>query len=172
MVLVMATLLAGCGVHNRPSTALDDPCPIVTDQILRRLAPGAARTPSDSMGAISGTKSCEVDLESGSSSMRGDLLVAVSVDGTNTFDARWRRNRCRDIRARGSSQGAGDWACMVVKPWAGSEARVEGWAWLGDDYEVHVAYQLVAPRRLPASAAEDLRQMLRTAVAGLPPQRP
>jgi hypothetical protein len=53
-------------------------------------------------------------------------------------------------------------------PRDGAQARIDGWAWVGDDYEVNVVYQLVEPQIFPASAEQDLRALLAAAVDSLP----
>ena len=169
VALVLALAVAGCSNQDRPSTVLQDPCALVTDRVLQQLAPGTERVSTANSGDISASKECSVDLESDSSSMRGDLTVTVAVDGTSSYDESWRAERCGGIDAEPSSDGPGDSSCLQVSPWDGSQARVDGWAWVGDDYEAYVVYQLVEPTTLPASAADDLRRVLDEAVASLPP---
>ncbi|RFS45592.1 hypothetical protein [Micromonospora craniellae] len=60
-----------------------------------------------------------------------------------------------------STDGVGDVSCFVVRPSSsGAEARIDGLAWIGDEYEVRVACQLMKPPQLPAGAEQDLRAML------------
>lgn len=165
-------LVAGCSGHSggdpAKPTRLADPCALLTDELLAKLSPGSSRVPSETLGEISGTKRCEVNLEEGSSGMRGDLAVSVAVDGTDSYDDGWRNNRCGRIQADPSDAGPGDVSCLKVKPWDGVESRIDGWAWIGDDYEAYVAYQLVAPRELPVGAETDMRALLAAAVDSLP----
>jgi hypothetical protein len=141
---------------------------LITAEMQQRLAPGAKLVPEENTGGDSGSKQCTIDLESGSSSMRGDLLLAVSVDGTGMYDEEWRSNQCEKIESQPAADGPGDYSCVKVAPWADGEARIDGHAWVKDDYEVRVGYQLVEPRELPAGAEKDMRDLLAAAVDALP----
>ena len=165
--LMLVAALAGCSEPAAP-TELSDPCPLITDQMRQRLAPGAELVPEENTGGVSGSKQCTIDLQSGSSTMRGDLLLAVSVDGTGMYDEKWRSDQCAKIESTPTTDGPGDHSCVKVKPWADGEARIDGSAWVGDDYEVRVGYQLVEPRELPAGAEKDMRDLLEAAVNALP----
>jgi hypothetical protein len=163
----MVAALAGCATPAAP-TELSDPCPLITEEMLQRLAPGAERVSEEGTGGKSGRKECTVDLESGSSSMRGDLYLVVSVDGVDMYDDKWRSGQCAKIGAKPTTAGPGDYSCFTLKPWADGEARIDGSAWVGDDYEVRVGYQLVEPRELPEGAEKDARDLLAAAVNALP----
>jgi hypothetical protein len=171
-VVVVLLVVTGCsgdlsGPPAKPSQ-LADPCALVTDELLAKLAAGSPRVPSETLGRISGSKSCEVNLEDGTSGRRGDLAVSVSVDGTDTYDDGWRNNRCGRIQSDPSEDGPGDVSCLKVQPWDGGQSRIDGWAWIGDDFQAHVAYQLVEPKELPAGADDDMRTLLAAAVESLP----
>jgi len=167
--LLVIAVATGClgGGPAKPRD-LRDPCSLIADDVRQRLAPGAPRVPAEYLGDISGRKECQVDLESGSSSLRGDLLVSVAVDGVDMYDADWRSGQCAKLKAEPSAAGPGDQSCIVVKPWADGEARIDGLAWIGDDYEARVGYQLVEPHTFPAGAEQDLRNLLAAAVDTLP----
>lgn len=165
--LLLATL-AGCADEPAEPAALGNPCGLISDEMLARIAPGSTREPSESGSGASGSKECAVDLTSGDGSLRGDLAVRVGVDGYDSFDEAWRTGRCDRIGATATADGPGDVSCLVVKPYADGEARIDGWAWVGDDYEAQVAYQLVDPQTLPPSAEQDLRDLLAAAVDSLP----
>ncbi|MEV0460639.1 hypothetical protein [Catellatospora methionotrophica] len=165
---ILLAALAGCADEPADPAALGDPCGLISDEMLARIAPGSTREPSQSGSGTSGSKQCAVDLTSGDGSLRGDLAVRVGVDGHDSFDEAWRIGRCDRIEARVTTDGPGDVSCMVVKPYANGEARIDGWAWVGDDYEAQVAYQLVDPQTLPPSAERDLRNLLAAAVDSLP----
>lgn len=163
--LVLMLVLAGCAGGPAAPADLRDPCPLITDAMLDRLATGGTRVPAANTGGISGSKDCSVDL---GDAMRGDLLVAVSVDGVDLYDQRWRADRCARIEATPTTEGPGDHSCVSVLPWSGGQARIDALAWVGDDYEVRVGYQLVEPREFPDGAEKDLRDLLAAAVAALP----
>lgn len=169
VVAVMS--LSGCaGAPGGPAepSELRDPCALITDELLARLAPGAPRVPTSNLGEISGSMMCEVDLESGTGPMRGDLAVAVAVDGVDMYDDTWRAGRCAEIGSGPSTDGPGDLSCVAVTPWTGTQTRIDGYAWIGDDFQARVAYQLAEPSALPAGAENDLRGLLAAAVDSLP----
>ena len=164
LLVALALVATGCG---RDATSapqpVDDPCPLITQQVLDRLAPDGVRVPSGDAS----NRSCSVDL-SGSSPLRGDLLVEVSSSPAPGYDTTWRTARCREIGSQPSADGPGDTACLVVTPFDGAQSHVDGWAWVGTTYQAHVGYQLVEPPTLPATAEQDLRDLLAGAVASLP----
>ena len=169
-VLVLAAaavLLAACTHHERVSTDLRDPCDLVTDALLHRLAPGGERVPTSDEGTISASRSCEVDLTSSRPTMRGDLGVTVSVDGTEGYDGPWRARRCKEIGSPRTTVGPGDVSCFAVRARDGLQSRIDGWAWVGDDRAAHVELQIIDPAELPASARRDLRQLLARAIASV-----
>ena len=161
LLVLLALAIAGCGSGATPEPQpVDDPCPLLTQQVLDRLAPGGVRVPSGGPSA----RSCHVDL-TGSTSLRGDLVVEVSA---GAYDPAWRVARCQEIRAQRSPDGPGDAACVAVAPFDGAQSRVDGYAWVGPTHQAHVEYQLVDPPDLPATAEQDLRDLLAAAVASLP----
>ncbi|MFI7214695.1 hypothetical protein ACIBP4_26735 [Micromonospora maritima] len=164
--LVMAT--SGCSAdENVQPDQLRDPCALLPADLLGRLAPGARPSASANLGDRSGSRECAVDLTSGTS-MRGDLVVTVSVDAEGMYDEAWRQDRCARITAEQTTAGPGDTSCAAVRPWDGGETRFDAWAWRGDRYQVRVAYQVVQPQTLPAGAESDLREVLDQAVRSLP----
>lgn len=168
---LLASGLAGCVLRDRPAPLREfpDPCLLVTDEVLERLAPGAQRVPQARAFAMGsgGSKRCDVRLETGTSSMRGDLKLEVTARKEG-YTAAWREEQCAGIRAEPGPAGPGDVSCVAVRAWDGSQTRVDGSAWVGKDYEVQVAYQLVEPQALPAGAEQELRHLLEAAVASLP----
>ncbi|WP_326564216.1 hypothetical protein [Micromonospora peucetia] len=171
MVLVVCVLsvgATGCGAGPAAPAALRDPCELINDEVLDRLAPGSARKPRAQLGDISGSRACDVDLTAGTASMRGDLEITVAVDGSEMYDDGWRAKQCAKIGAKLTSSGPGDASCLVTTPWTGGQARIDGRAWVGGDYEVSVTYQLVAPRSFPPGAEQDLRDLLAAGVDSLP----
>jgi len=171
-VVGVLLVVTGCsgdlgGAPAKP-LQLADPCALVTDELLAKLSTGSPRSSSEVLGEVSGSKSCEVNLEDGTSGMRGDLVVSVAVDGTDTYDDGWRNNRCGRIQADPSEDGPGDVSCLNTRPWDGGQSRVDGYAWIGDDFEARVAYQLVEPQELPAGTEDDMRALLAAAVESLP----
>jgi len=172
VVVGLLLVVTGCsgdlGGDPAEPSQLADPCALVTDDLLAKLSAGSPRAPSEILGEVSGSKSCEVNLEDGTSGMRGDLVVSVAVDGTDTYDDGWRNNRCGRIQADPSEDGPGDVSCLMVQAWDGGQSRVDGYAWMGDDFEARVAYQLVEPQELPAGTEDDMRALLAAAVESLP----
>ncbi|MFI2713180.1 hypothetical protein ACH495_23955 [Micromonospora sp. NPDC018662] len=169
-VVVTGALLAAAGCATDGTATPDelrDPCALLPADLLARLAPGASPSASANLGDRSGSRECAVDLTSGTA-MRGDLVVTVAVDAEGMYDDRWRRDRCARIAADPTGTGPGDISCVAVHPWDGGETRLDGWAWRGDHYQVHVAYQVVEPRTLPTGAEADLRGVLAAAVDSLP----
>ncbi|QXC62424.1 hypothetical protein KSP35_06380 [Aquihabitans sp. G128] len=150
------------------STDLADPCSLVSQPTLDRLAPGATKEPSASSGGRSKELSCAVDLTASPDGFRGDLALDVAVDGGGQYDAAWRKRRCADIGAVPEEAAPGHRSCVVVQPFDGLESRIDAYAWVDDAYEVHVAYQLVEPKDLPASAEADVRALLAAGLASLP----
>jgi hypothetical protein len=170
-VLVTGLLLfasAGCADGPAKPAALTDPCLLITDELLSRLAPGSVRETVSNLDNDSGSMRCTVDLTSGPASMRGDLEVSVAIDGNDGYDDRWRSDSCGRVGGKPTSDGPGDTSCLIVTPWDGGESRIDGWAWIGDDYEANVVYQLVEPQDLPSTAEQDLRALLAAAVDSLP----
>lgn len=171
-VLVSGALILGALGCSRDEavkpTDLADPCALITDDMLARLAPGSPKESSSDLGDRSGTRTCSVDLTAGTAALRGDLQVTVSADGSDTYNSGWRANRCGQIGRKPAPDGPGDLSCLAVEPWDGSETRIDGLAWIGNDYEVRVAYQMVEPQQLPPSAEVDLRSLLAAAVEALP----
>ncbi|CAN5788673.1 hypothetical protein BH10ACT1_BH10ACT1_16590 [soil metagenome] len=170
--LALATSIGGLAAcsddgDDGPSLALQDPCTLITDDVLARLAPDGERVPTRSMGDHSGSLECAVDLTSTPSDQRGDLGVDVTADGSR-FDDAWQAERCQDIDAEVTSSGPGDTSCTSVRPFDGSQARFDGYAWSERGYQVHVQYQLVEPQVLPATAEADVRVVLAAGVAALP----
>ncbi|MBG0569339.1 hypothetical protein [Actinoplanes aureus] len=161
---LLTVALAGCAEERGKPAELSDPGALITDDILERLAPGAVRVPEESLGAISGLKRCSVDLESDSSSMRGDLVLTVSVGGVDMYGPAWQKEQCASVNAQPAADGPGDRSCVRVRPWSDGEARVDALAWLGNDYQARVGYQVVRPRQLPPSAEQDVRVLLEAAV--------
>lgn len=139
---------------------------MITDEMLQRLAPGAHREHQDSLFDRTGSKMCAVDLTSGTA-FRGDLEVTYAVDGTGIFDAKWQSQQCAYFKGRPSAAGPGDVSCFVVRQWSDGQARLDGQAWIGDDYQVKVAYQLVEPMQFPAGAERDLRALLAAGIDAL-----
>ncbi|MBF9132654.1 hypothetical protein I0C86_27410 [Plantactinospora sp. S1510] len=167
---VLLVGLAGCAGSKPAAPAeLQDPCVLVTDEMLGRLAPGSKRESSfQKYGESSGSKQCAIDLNSETGPFSGDIAIKVEVTDFDSFDARWRADRCADVGAKPTSDGPGDHSCLVVRPWKDGEARVDGWAWVGDNYEVYVAYQLVEPQTFPTGAEQDMRDLLAAGVDSLP----
>jgi hypothetical protein len=166
-VALLASVAACSGDRPDPA-ALPDPCGLITDDVLARIAPGSERTPDANVGDQDGRRSCEVDLTSGTGSLRGDLAVEVEADGSDSYDEKWQSDRCAQFGATPSAEGPGDISCVTVSPWDGSQTRIDGWAWVGDDYAARVAYQMVQPQTLPAGTEQDLRALLAAAVDALP----
>lgn len=166
-ILLLATL-AGCATGPAAPAELHDPCPLITDDMLQRLAAGAPREPEELLGSISGRKECNVNLESGTSSLRGDLALVLSVDGVDIHDDKWQTSQCAKFNAKPTTDGPGDRSCLTVQAWADGEARIDGLAWIDDDYEVRVEYQVVEPHELPVGAEQDLRALLEAGVNALP----
>jgi hypothetical protein len=164
----LLVVLAGCQDEPASPAALPEPCELITDDLLARLAPGSQREPYSNLAQASGTRECAVDLTSGTGGLRGDLAIRVEVTGSDAFDEVWRSRRCEQIGADPATGGPGDVSCLTVSPWDGAQTRIDGWAWVGDDYQVQVAYQLVEPQALPSTAERDLRDLLAAAVAALP----
>jgi hypothetical protein len=170
-VLVTGVLLfasAGCAGRPAKPTELTDPCLLITDDLLSRLAPGSVRETISNLDNDSGTLRCTVDLTSGPAAMRGDLEVSVAVDGHDGYNDGWRSQSCGRVGGKPTSDGPGDTSCLIVTPWDGGESRIDGWAWIGDDYEAYVVYQLVEPQTLPSTAEQDLKALLVAAVDALP----
>ncbi|MEQ4301935.1 hypothetical protein ABNF97_11190 [Plantactinospora sp. B6F1] len=170
LVGMLVVGLVGCGGPKAPAppSELRDPCELITDDMLARLAPGSTSMPSSQLSEFSGTRRCAVDLTSGTGGMRGDIGITVAMDGTESYDEAWRAERCARIGGEPTKDGPGDHSCFVVKPYQDGEARFDGWAWVGADFEVHVAYQLVKPETFPSGAEQDLRDLLAAAVDSLP----
>jgi hypothetical protein len=166
--MTLVAFAAACSGDRPDPAALRDPCALITDDLLARLAPGSERTPNANIGDTSGSRACEVDLTSGTGGLRGDLLVEVTADGGDMYDEKWQSGRCADFGATASADGPGDISCFAVTPWDGGESRIDGWAWVSDDYSARVAYQLVQPQTLAATAEPDLRALLAAATDSLP----
>lgn len=166
--LTLVAALTACSGGRPDPAALRDPCALITDDLLARLAPGSERIPDANIGDRSGSRGCDVDLTSGSGAFRGDLRVEVSVDGVDMFDDKWRSDRCAEFAAAPGADGPGDISCLAVTPWDGGQTRIDGWAWVGDDHATKVAYQMVQPQTLPAGAEQDLRALLAAATDSLP----
>jgi hypothetical protein len=166
--LALLAALAACTGERPDPAALRDPCDLITDDLLARLAPGSDRVPNANIGDTSGSRECSVDLTSGNRALRGDLAVEVSADGAGMYDEKWRSGRCGELGATPAADGPGDTSCFAVSPWDGGETRIDGWAWVGDDYAARVAYQVVQPKTLPAGAEQHLRGLLAAATDSLP----
>jgi hypothetical protein len=164
----LTVALVACSGERPDPVALRDPCGLITDDLLARLAPGSERVPEANIGDRSGSRACNVDLTSGSGGLRGDLGIEVSVDGAEMYDEKWRADRCAEFGATPAADGPGDTSCFAVTAWDGSETRIDGWAWVGDDHAAKVGYQLVQPQTLPAGAEQDLRALLASATESLP----
>ncbi len=167
-VLTLVAASAACSGGSPDPVALRDPCALITDDLLARLAPGSERTPDANIGDANGTRACNVDLTSGSGSLRGDLVIEVSADGADMYGEKWRSDRCAEFGATASADGPGDTSCFAVTPWDGGQTRIDGWAWVSDDYAARVGYQMVQPQTLPANAEPDLRALLAAATDALP----
>lgn len=164
LLVALALVAAGCGSDDTSDPQpVDDPCPLITQQVLDRLAPNGVRVPS----GVASDRSCSVDLTT-SSSLRGDLVVEVSSSTRPTYGTSQRTTRCSEIGSQPTADGPGDSSCVVVKPFDGSQSRVDGYAWVGSTYQAHVEYQLIDPPTLPLTAEQDLRDLLARAVASLP----
>jgi hypothetical protein len=155
-----------------PPRDIQSPCPLLTESILDRLAPDAdPPTPTDGLPDTSGTGylGCEVDLTTAPpGGFRGDLTMQVWVDNVETFDEDWQAEHCADIDAEVTTAGPGDTGCVAVQEDDGQESRVDGYAYIGSDYEVSVHYQLISPDELPDSAEDDVRSLLYAGIEDLP----
>lgn len=168
---VLSCCVTGCADDDQDAAPVSDPCPLISDAVLERLAPGAERTPVPEGAGVAGpSRRCEVSLESGTGSRRGDLTVTVSAAANELYDAAWRQEHCGKHEVKPARGGPGDFSCVAVTPFDGVETRVDGYAWVGD-YEAKVAYQLLEPQQLPARAEKDMRDLLAAAVNSLPSRR-
>lgn len=163
-VALLGAVLVGVGLGGCSRTEdlltpaqLPDPCAMISDDVMQRLAPGSTREPVESVGGDSGYRQCQVDLTAGSFS--GDLGLELKV-GDGFFDKTWRKARCARIGGTPSDAGPGDTSCVVVTPWKDGEGRFDAYAWIDDDYEVWVVYQMIEPEEFPAGAEQDLRALL------------
>ncbi|MFY1693467.1 hypothetical protein [Plantactinospora sp. WMMB782] len=170
LVGMLVVGLAGCGGPKAPapSSELPDPCALIGDDLLARLAPGSKPEAWSHLSEFSGTRTCTVDLTSGTGGMSGDIGFTIAMDGTETYDEAWRARRCAKGGAAPTKEGPGDHSCFVVRPYQDGEARIDGWAWVGADFEVYVAYQLIKPETFPPGAEQDFRELLAAGVAALP----
>ncbi len=170
VVCLVACGLTGCTGEEEPEPAasLNDPCGLISDDVLERLAPGAVLSIPETAGSeSSGSKRCHIDLTTQTTTMRGDFGVDVSVN-EGLYDDDWKSEKCSERGADPGSDGPGDVSCAPVTKWDGGETRFDGWAWVGDDYEAYVYYQLVDPETMPSGAEQDLRDLLEAAVDSLP----
>lgn len=174
--VLLTALATGCGLlgdeEATPSTDLGDPCALLSDPLLDRLAPDAEPPEASEIlpeTSGSGYLSCAVDLTTApAGGFRGDLGIQVRVDSGATFDEDWQVEHCAEVGADVTTEGPGDTGCIAVQRNDGLESRVDAWAWVGSDYEVSVGYQLIFPEELPPSAEEDVRNLLGAAVDQLP----
>ncbi|WP_213454401.1 hypothetical protein [Rhizomonospora bruguierae] len=144
---------------------------MITDDMLARLAPGAAREPDRDVSSHGATLGCGVDLNA-ADGFRGDLNVKVIAESSSSYNPSYNEKtqteECDGIGAPLSQDGPGDRSCFVVHPWDGSQSRIDGWAFVGGHYAAKVAYQLQEPQQFPAGAEQDLRDLLDAAAASLP----
>ncbi|MDG4788276.1 hypothetical protein O7626_20430 [Micromonospora sp. WMMD1102] len=173
MSLLVGMLVAGltaCGGPKAPAppSELPDPCALISEDLLARLAPGSKPELSSHLGEFSGTRTCAVDLTSGTGGLRGDIGFTIAMDGTESYDEAWRAKQCARGGVQPTRDGPGDHSCFAVRPYQDGEARIDGWAWVGADFEVYVAYQLIRPETFPPGAEEDFRDLLAAGVAALP----
>ena len=175
-VSALVVVAAACSLLGEddadPPRDIQSPCPLLTESILERLAPDAdPPVPTENLPDTSGTGylGCEVDLSTApAGGFRGDLTVQVWVDNVATFDADWQQERCAELDGEVTTAGPGDTGCVVVQDDDGQESRVDGYAWIGSDYEVSVHYQLISPDELPESAEDDVRDLLYAGIEDLP----
>jgi hypothetical protein len=175
-VLALVAVATGCSVIGEedadPPRDIQSPCPLLTESLLERLAPGAdTPEPNENLPETSGTGylGCAVDLTTAPpGGFRGDLTIQVWVDNVETFDEDWQRDRCAELDTEVTTAGPGDTGCVVVQEDDGQESRVDGYAYVGSDYEVSVHYQLISPDELPESAEDDVRALLYAGIEDLP----
>jgi hypothetical protein len=175
-LLALVAVASGCSLLDDeeadPPRDIQDPCPLLTDSVLERLAPDA--DPPEARNGLpetsgTGYLSCEVDLSTApAGGFRGDLTMQVWVDNVETFDADWQQEHCAELDVEVTTAGPGDTGCVSVQEDDGLESRVDGYAWIGSDYEVSVHYQLISPDELPDSAEDDVRALLYAGVDDLP----
>ncbi|MFJ8579352.1 hypothetical protein [Micromonospora sp. NPDC093277] len=166
--------LAACSDDTVELGQLPDPCPLITDDMLTRLAPGSAREPDRDITSHGATLACSVDLNA-ADGFRGDLRVTVIAESLSDYNPSYsektQTEECDGIGAPLSQDGPGDRSCFAVRQWDGSQSRIDGWAFVGDHYAARVAYQLQEPQQFPAGAEQDLRGLLGAAAASLPADR-
>src|SRR5687768_17607156 len=172
---ILASVVTACTGHDEPDNpaapaSLSDPCLLITDELLERLIPGGIRAPTEHLGTISGHKQCDVDMAtpSGTVPVRASLAIQVAIDGVDPYDEAW-RSKFRDaIEAEPTPDGPGDVACWRAAGRDGGETRIDGWAWVGDDYQAWVLYRLFEPQKLPTDAERLIRALLAAAANSLP----
>ena len=117
LICALGIGLAGCSGSDVEPADLRDPCPLITDDLLARLAPGAEREAGQSLGSQSGTKECNVDLTAGDG-FRGDLTVKVMADSSGSAETQ--AAQCARIGAPIGPDGPGARPCCRARPGAGS----------------------------------------------------
>lgn len=170
VIAMLVGVLTACTGKDEPvpPTSLSDPCRLVSDELLERLLPGGVRTPTESLGGVSGMKQCDVDLAiSETAPVRAYLMIKVSVGGDG-FGGAWRSKTCDGIQAELTTDGPGDVSCVRISDGEIDESRIEAWAWEGDDAEVWVLYRRFEPVPLPTDAERLVRDLLSAAVDSLP----
>ncbi|WP_157751920.1 hypothetical protein [Actinoplanes derwentensis] len=160
--------LAGYWAAGSPPAQIPASCPLITDVVLRILAPGATLTPSDDLtDPHHGSRQCDADLASAATGIRGHLTLRIQTTGYG-YDASWRTRQCSKIHATMSTTKPDDHRCSRALPSIKGVARVAALAWINDTWEVKIDYSVAGPDPLPEYAEYAVQHLLSTTVGALP----